>query len=132
MLFRSEAIHGDLGKLVEGDLVLALSYSGETEELLRLLERIKRLGIPLIGMTGGLKSTLARASDVLLDVSIRREACPLNLAPTASTTAALALGAARRSSSRIMLPPAAQAGTASRHIKRGLQRMAWPPKYESK
>jgi arabinose-5-phosphate isomerase len=91
-LHPAEAIHGDLGKLVEGDLVLALSYSGETEELLRLLERIKRLGIPLIAMTGGLKSTLARAADVLLDVSIRREACPLNLAPTASTTASLALG----------------------------------------
>ncbi len=91
-LHPAEAIHGDLGKLVEGDLVLALSYSGETEELLRLLERIKRLGIPLIGMTGGLKSTLARASDVLLDVSIRKEACSMNLAPTASTTASLALG----------------------------------------
>src|SRR5690349_2769448 len=63
-LHPAEAIHGDLGKLVEGDLVLALSYSGETEELLRLLERIKRLGIPLVAMTGGLKSTLARAADV--------------------------------------------------------------------
>ena len=91
-LHPAEAIHGDMGMVVQGDAVLALSNSGETEELLRLLETLKRLGIPLISMVGNLESTLARYSDVVLDVSIRREACPLGLAPTASTTAALALG----------------------------------------
>ncbi|MBI2817947.1 MAG: KpsF/GutQ family sugar-phosphate isomerase [Acidobacteria bacterium] len=91
-LHPAEAIHGDLGILVAGDTVVALSYSGETDELLRLLERIKRLGIPLISMTGNPQSTLAQASDVVLDVSIEREACVLNLAPTASTTASLAMG----------------------------------------
>ena len=78
--------------LVEGDLLVALSYSGETEEILRLLDRVKRLKIPLIAMTGATGSTLAQASDVALDVGIEREACALNLAPTASTTASLALG----------------------------------------
>ena len=91
-LHPAEAIHGDMGMLVTGDTVLALSYSGETDEILRLLARIKRLGVPVISMTGERASTLARASDVLLDVSIEREACSLNLAPTASTTASLALG----------------------------------------
>ena len=91
-LHPAEAIHGDLGMLVKGDAVLALSYSGETDEILRLLDRIKRLAIPLISMTGDRSSTLALASDVLLDVSIEKEACSLNLAPTASTTASLALG----------------------------------------
>lgn len=91
-LHPAEAIHGDLGMMVRGDAVVALSYSGETEELVRLLERIKRLGIPLISMTGNPESTLARASDVILDVSIEKEACLLNLAPTASTTASLAMG----------------------------------------
>ena len=91
-LHPAEAIHGDMGMLVAGDTVLALSYSGETDEILRLLARIKRLGIPIISMTGNRASTLAQASDVLLDVSIEREACSLNLAPTASTTASLALG----------------------------------------
>ena len=91
-LHPAEAIHGDMGMLVAGDTVLALSYSGETDEILRLLARIKRLGIPIISMTGNRTSTLAQASDVLLDVSIEREACSLNLAPTASTTASLALG----------------------------------------
>ena len=91
-LHPAEAIHGDLGMLVQGDTVVALSYSGETEEILRLLDRIKRLGIPLITMTGKNDSTLAQASDVVLDVSIEREACLLNLAPTASTTASLAVG----------------------------------------
>ena len=91
-LHPAEAIHGDLGMLVEGDTVVALSYSGETDEILRLLERIKRLGIPLISMTGNTESTLAQASDVALDVSIEKEACLLNLAPTASTTASLAMG----------------------------------------
>ncbi len=91
-LHPAEAIHGDLGMLVAGDTVVALSYSGETEEILRLLDRIKRLGIPLISMTGNADSTLAQASDVVLDVSIEKEACLLNLAPTASTTASLAMG----------------------------------------
>ena len=91
-LHPAEAIHGDLGMLVAGDTVVALSYSGETEELLRLLDRIKRLDIPLISMTGDRESTLAQASDVVLDVSIEKEACLLNLAPTASTTASLAMG----------------------------------------
>ncbi|MBZ5552509.1 MAG: KpsF/GutQ family sugar-phosphate isomerase [Acidobacteriia bacterium] len=91
-LHPAEAVHGDLGRMVAGDLVLALSYSGETEEILLLLDTLKRLGIPLIAMSGSLDSTLAEASDVVLDVSIKKEACPLGLAPTASTTAMLALG----------------------------------------
>jgi arabinose-5-phosphate isomerase len=91
-LHPAEAMHGDMGLLVAGDTVVALSYSGETDEILRLLARMKRLAIPLITMTGAAASTLAQASDVLLDVSIKREACSLNLAPTASTTASLALG----------------------------------------
>jgi arabinose-5-phosphate isomerase len=91
-LHPAEAIHGDLGMIVRGDIVLAVSNSGETEELMRLLENLKRLGIFLICMAGNPNSTLARYSDILLDVSIKREACPLGLAPTASTTAALAMG----------------------------------------
>ena len=91
-LHPAEAIHGDLGMVARGDVVLAVSNSGETSEILGLLETLKRLGIPLISMVGNPHSTLARYSDVVLDVSIRREACPLGLAPTASTTAALALG----------------------------------------
>jgi arabinose-5-phosphate isomerase len=91
-LHPAEAIHGDLGMVVRGDIVLAISNSGETEEILSLLETLKRLGIPVISMVGNPQSTLARYSDVVLDVSIRREACPLGLAPTASTTATLALG----------------------------------------
>ena len=91
-LHPAEALHGDLGMLVAGDTLLALSYSGETEEILRLLGRVKHLRIPLISMTGNAKSTLARASDVQLDISIEKEACALNLAPTASTAASLALG----------------------------------------
>lgn len=91
-LHPAEALHGDLGRLVAGDVLLALSYSGETEELLRLLDTVKRLGIPLITLTGSPVSTLGQASDVMLDVSISREACPLGLAPTASTTAMLAMG----------------------------------------
>jgi arabinose-5-phosphate isomerase len=87
-----EAIHGDLGMLVDGDVVIVLSNSGETEEILRLVPFVKRLGAPLIGMVGRPSSTLARESDVVLDVSIEEEACPLGLAPTASTTAALAMG----------------------------------------
>lgn len=91
-LHPAEALHGDLGSLVRSDVVVALSYGGETEELLRLLDTIKRLGIPLITLTGNLSSTLAQASDVVIDVGIRQEACPLGLAPTASTTAMLAMG----------------------------------------
>lgn len=91
-LHPAEALHGDLGSLVRNDVLVALSYSGETEELLRLLDTLKRLAIPLISLTGNLSSTLAQASDVVIDVGIREEACPLGLAPTASTTAMLAMG----------------------------------------
>jgi len=91
-LHPAEAIHGDLGMIVEGDVVLAASYSGTTEELLRLVETLRRLGITLIAMSGNPDSPLARAADVHLSVAIDQEACPLNLAPTASTTATLALG----------------------------------------
>ena len=91
-LHPAEAIHGDLGRLVPNDVLIALSYSGETEELLRLLDTVKRLSIPLIALTGNPASTLGQASDVAIDVGIRQEACPLGLAPTASTTAMLAMG----------------------------------------
>lgn len=91
-LHAAEAAHGDAGVFVKGDVVIALSHSGETEEVLRLLPIIKRLALPLVALTGNLDSSLARAADVVLDVSVREEACPLGLAPTASTTAALALG----------------------------------------
>ncbi len=91
-LHPAEAIHGDLGAIRDDDVVLVLSHSGETEEIIRLLEAIRRIGARLIAMTGHPQSTLARAADVALDCSIAAEACPMNLAPTASTTAALALG----------------------------------------
>jgi arabinose-5-phosphate isomerase len=91
-LHPADATHGDLGVIQRADVVLALSYSGESEELLRLLETIKRLGARLVVFTGDGSSTLARAADVALDCSVSEEACPLNLVPTASTTAALALG----------------------------------------
>jgi arabinose-5-phosphate isomerase len=91
-LHPTEAIHGDLGRIVKGDVVVAISSSGETEEILALVPSIKRLGSPLVALTGSPRSTLASAADVNLDVSIREEACPLGLAPTASTTAALAMG----------------------------------------
>ena len=91
-LHPAEAIHGDLGVIQSDDVVIALSYSGETDELLRLLETIRRLGARLIAITGGPKSTLAQAADVALDCSVAEEACPMNLVPTASTTAALAIG----------------------------------------
>ncbi|MBI1731328.1 MAG: KpsF/GutQ family sugar-phosphate isomerase [Gammaproteobacteria bacterium] len=87
-----EASHGDMGMITSDDVVLALSNSGETDEIISLLPVIKRLGVPLIALTGSSKSTLARAATVSLDVSVEREACPLGLAPTASTTAALAMG----------------------------------------
>ena len=91
-LHPAEAIHGDLGAIQHDDVVVALSYSGETDELLRLLEAIRRIGAKLIAITGGPKSSLAQAADVALDCSVAEEACPMNLVPTASTTAALAIG----------------------------------------
>ena len=91
-LHPGEASHGDLGMLTREDVVLALSNSGETEEVLTILPLIKRMDVPLVAMTGNAGSTLAREADVHLDVSVPEEACPLNLAPTASTTAALAMG----------------------------------------
>jgi arabinose-5-phosphate isomerase len=91
-LHPAEAIHGDLGIIQPDDVVIALSHSGETGEVLRLLETIRRLGARLIAITGSPGSTLAGAADVTLDCHVASEACPLNLVPTASTTAALALG----------------------------------------
>jgi len=91
-LHPAEALHGDVGMLLREDAVLALSNSGENEEVILLLETIKRLGCPLVTMTGKPGSTLAAASNVVLDVSVREEACSLNLAPTASTTACVVLG----------------------------------------
>ncbi len=88
----AEASHGDLGMITAKDLVLALSNSGETDELLMILPVVKRKGVPLVAMTGKQNSTLARLADVHLDVSVDEEACPLNLAPTASTSAALVMG----------------------------------------
>jgi arabinose-5-phosphate isomerase len=88
----AEASHGDLGMITRKDVVLALSNSGETEEITVLVPLIKRLGVPLIALTGNPASTLAQAADVHIDVSVAKEACPLGLAPTASTTAALAMG----------------------------------------
>ncbi|MCC6206809.1 MAG: KpsF/GutQ family sugar-phosphate isomerase [Gammaproteobacteria bacterium] len=87
-----EASHGDLGMITTRDVVLAISNSGETEELLTILPLIKRLGVPLVTLTGRTESTLARAADVNLDVSVAEEACPLGLAPTSSTTATLVMG----------------------------------------
>ncbi len=91
-LHPAEGIHGDLGMLMKGDVVIAVSNSGETEEITRILPVIKRMGLPLIAMSGNPRSALARAGDVFLDISIKEEACPLGLAPTASTTATLAMG----------------------------------------
>lgn len=91
-LHPAEAIHGDLGVVQSGDVVVALSHSGETEELLRLLEAIRRIGARLVSLTGHPASTLGLASDVTLNCQVAEEACPMNLAPTASTTATLALG----------------------------------------
>src|SRR5207247_10696890 len=87
-----EAIHGDLGRIVKGDAVLAISNSGDTGEILSLVPAVKRLGSPLVSLTGNPRSPLAAVSDVHLDVSIREAACPLGLAPTAAATAALAMG----------------------------------------
>ena len=91
-LHPAESTHGDSGIISRNDVVIAISNSGETQELLNLLPLIMRFGVPLIGITGGLNSTLAKKSDVVLDISVEREACPLNKAPTASTTVTLAMG----------------------------------------
>ena len=88
----AEASHGDLGMITSQDLLLAISYSGETAEVITILPVVKRMGAKLLSMTGNPKSTMARAADVHLDISVAEEACPLNLAPTASTTATLAMG----------------------------------------
>ena len=91
-LHPAEAIHGDLGMLMRDDAVLAVSYGGETEEIIALLETIKRLGLRMVTLTGHSRSTIAAVSDVVLDVRVKEEACSLNLAPTASTTVTMALG----------------------------------------
>ena len=91
-LHPAEGIHGDLGMVTKGDLVIALSNSGETEELSRMLPSLKRIGIKIVALTGNVDSTLARNSDVVIYVGVKEEACPLGLAPTASTTATLAMG----------------------------------------
>jgi arabinose-5-phosphate isomerase len=91
-LHPAEGVHGDLGMVVRGDVVMAVSNSGETEEIIALLPAFKRLGVPLLALVGNPLSTLARQSDVVLNVAVAEEACPMKLAPTASTTAALAMG----------------------------------------
>jgi len=91
-LHPAEGIHGDLGMIMKGDVVIAISNSGETDEVLRILPIVKRLGASLISMAGNASSTLARSGDVFLDVGVKEEACPLGLAPTASTTVTLAMG----------------------------------------
>ncbi len=91
-LHPAEGIHGDLGMVTRGDAVIALSNSGETEEIARMLPSLKRLGIKIIALTGNAESTLAKNSDVVIEVGVKEEACPLGLAPTASTTATLAMG----------------------------------------
>lgn len=91
-LHPAEAVHGDVGRVTKQDVVIAISNSGETEEVLRVLPMIKKIGARLIALTGSPKSTLAKHSDVVLDVGVEKEACPMGLAPTASTTATLAMG----------------------------------------
>lgn len=91
VLHAQDALHGDLGLVNRGDVLIAMSYSGETDEILKLLPHFKRSGTPVIAITGGLRSTLAQNADVVLDASVRREACPLNLAPTSSSTVMLVL-----------------------------------------
>lgn len=91
-LHPAEARHGDMGMMVDGDVVVVLSASGETAEVLRFVEFVKRINVSLIAIVGNLESALARSADIVLDVTVPREACLLNLAPTASTTAALAMG----------------------------------------
>ena len=91
-LHPSEGVHGDLGMVVRGDVLIVLSYSGASDEILAILPAMKRIAIPIIAITAGAESDLARYAEVMLDVRVEREACPLNLAPTASTTSMLALG----------------------------------------
>jgi len=91
-LHPAEGIHGDLGMVMKGDVIIAISNSGETEEIVKLLPVFKRLAVPVIAMTGGMKSALAKAAEVTIDVGVAEEACPMGLAPTASTTATLAMG----------------------------------------
>ncbi|HJZ66242.1 MAG TPA: KpsF/GutQ family sugar-phosphate isomerase [Candidatus Acidoferrum sp.] len=91
-LHPAEALHGDLGMIARGDAMLAVSYGGETREIVALLDALKRLEIPLVALTGNSKSTIAQAADLVLDASVNEEACSLNLAPTASTTVAMAIG----------------------------------------
>ncbi len=91
-LHPTEAIHGDIGMVVEKDIIIAISNSGETPEIIQLLPHIKRCGAKIIALTGNIHSTLARCVDIVLDVGVNEEACPMNLIPTASTTTALALG----------------------------------------
>ncbi|RLB67043.1 MAG: D-arabinose 5-phosphate isomerase [Deltaproteobacteria bacterium] len=91
-LHPTEGLHGDLGILSRNDVVMAISYSGNTEELVKIVPAVKRFGLPLICMTGNIQSELARVSDIALDIHVAREACPLGLAPTASTTATMAMG----------------------------------------
>jgi len=91
-LHPAEGIHGDLGMVTRGDIIIAISNSGTTEEIVKLLPVFKRLSVPVIAMTGGLGSQLAKSADAVIDVGVAEEACPLGLAPTASTTAALAMG----------------------------------------
>lgn len=91
-LHPAEGVHGDLGMLARGDVLVALSNSGETDELLAIIPAVKRLGVPMVLLTGRADSALARVCDVVIDVAVPQEACPMNLAPTSSTTAALAMG----------------------------------------
>jgi len=91
-LHAADALHGDLGVMAAGDVVLAVSSSGETEEMVELIEPAKRIGVQIVAMTANSRSTLAAASDVVLDIAVKEEACSLNLAPTASTAAAMAMG----------------------------------------
>jgi arabinose-5-phosphate isomerase len=91
-LHPAEGIHGDLGMVMKGDVIIAISNSGETEEIVKLLPVFKRLMVPVIALTGGMNSALAKAAEVTIDVGVAEEACPMGLAPTASTTAALAMG----------------------------------------
>ncbi|MFA5092650.1 MAG: KpsF/GutQ family sugar-phosphate isomerase [Candidatus Omnitrophota bacterium] len=90
-LHTAEAIHGDLGKVTKEDIIIILSYSGSTDEMKQILPILKKIGSPIISLTGNIKSVLAKYSDLVLDVSVKKEACPLGLAPTASTTASLAM-----------------------------------------
>ena len=91
-LHPAEAVHGDLGMIARGDVMLAVTYGGETREIIVLLDALKRLEIPLVALTGNTKSTIAQASEIVLDASVNEEACSLNLAPTASTAVAMAVG----------------------------------------